>query len=395
MGSEAIGGAGPRRFPELTLIRLMLLVQSAAKVTLHSGLMRACLLRGTATVDGMHMHHRDPGEGLLTLPQDDARIDRRDVERKRPEWLGEIWAAEGTRVLRIYGRSALLLGDRLSYEAPSGPLPENAIVLGAVDAAELPGAELPGADPAAGPAVSGQVHVVTVAQPKPETAEEAAGPGEGEVRWADLRFAASELTSLDAALLTQALAITAWHARSSFCAACGSATVVEVSGWRRTCPNCGAQTFPRTDPAVITAVLDTADRILLGSAHRWEARRYSTFAGFVEAGESVEAALVREVEEEAGVLVSNIRYMGSQSWPFPRSLMLGHFATAEDPSTARPDGDEIRDVRWFSREELATAVDSGEVALPPRSSISRVLIERWYGSPIHAASDQQWGTQPR
>jgi len=349
----------------------------------------------------MHMHHRDPGEGLLTLPQDDARIDRRDVERKRPEWLAEVWATEGTRVLRIYGRSALLLGDRLSYDEPSGPLPENAIVLGAVDAAELPGAD---------PAASGQAHVVTVAQPQPDTAEEAAGSGktesaevasaeaaspEANVRWADLRFAASELTSLDAALLTQALAITAWHARSSFCAACGSATEVEVSGWRRTCPNCGAQTFPRTDPAVITAVLDTADRILLGSAHRWEARRYSTFAGFVEAGESVEAALVREVEEEAGVLVSNIRYMGSQSWPFPRSLMLGHFATAEDPSTARADGDEIRDVRWFSREELSTAVDSGEVALPPRSSISRVLIERWYGSPIHAASDQQWGTPPR
>lgn len=332
------------------------------------------------TVEGMHTHLRDPADGLLVLPQDGARIDRRDAERKRPEWLNEIWSTPGTRVLRLYGRRARLSGNRLDYEAASGPLPEGAVALGAVDPAELPDAAA-----TADPGVAAPVHVVTVAHPKP--ADEQPAAGTTGTTWADLAFAGSQLTPLDAALLTQALAITAWHARTPFCASCGTATEVEVSGWRRTCPSCGTQTFPRTDPAVITAVLDIEDRLLLGSAYRWETSRYSTFAGFVEAGESVEAALAREIEEEAGVVVSDIRYMGSQSWPFPRSLMLGHFAVTQDPSMARPDGDEIRDVRWFTRAELAAAAESGEVSLPTRSSISRALIERWHGSMIDAVSD--------
>lgn len=326
------------------------------------------------------MDSRDPGEGLLVLPQDGARIDRLDAERKRPEWLSEIWSTPGTRVLRLYGRRARLSGNRLDYEQAAGPLPEGVVALGAVDPVELPDA-----DASTAPGESAPVHVVTVAHPKP--ADEQAAAGTTGTTWADLAFAGSQLTPLDAALLTQALAITTWHARSPFCAACGTATEVEVSGWRRTCPNCGSQTFPRTDPAVITAVLDSEDRILLGSAHRWETHRYSTFAGFVEAGESVEAALAREIEEEAGVVVSEIRYMGSQSWPFPRSLMLGHFAVTQDPSMARPDGEEIRDVRWFTRAELAAAAEAGEVSLPTRSSISRALIERWHGTQIQAVSD--------
>ncbi|MBE1514322.1 NAD(+) diphosphatase [Nesterenkonia halotolerans] len=341
----------------------------------------------------MHMRRRDPGETLLTLPQDGARIDRLDAERKRPEWLSEVWATPGTRVLNLYGRRAQLSGDRLKYEPATGELPAGAVTLGAVDPADLPGGE----DLAEGEQ-NGRVHVVVVAHPKPEENGHANGTTEPSdttgTSWADLAFAGSQLTPVDAALLTQALAITTWHARSSFCAACGTATEVDASGWRRVCPNCGAQTFPRTDPAVITAVLDAEDRILLGSAFRWDATRYSTFAGFVEAGESVEAALVREIEEEAGVVVSEIQYMGSQSWPFPRSLMLGHFAITEDPSMARPDGDEIREVRWFTREELAAAAAAGEVSLPTRSSISRALIEHWHGSPIEAAADAQ-PPQPR
>lgn len=355
---------------------------NAAMLTVHNGLR---VLAGTlrpGTVDGMHMHLRDPGEGLLVLPQDGARIDRLDAQRKRPEWLSEVWSTPGTQVLRLYGRRARLSGNRLEYEEATGPLPEGAVALGAVDSAELPDGVAVAARETNAP-----VHVVTVAHPKP--ADEQAAAGTTGTTWADLAFAGSQLTPLDAALLTQALAITAWHARTPFCASCGAATEVEVSGWRRVCPNCGAQTFPRTDPAVITAVLDSTDRILLGSAHRWDTRRYSTFAGFVEAGESVEAALAREIEEEAGVVVSDIRYMGSQSWPFPRSLMLGHFATTADPSVARPDGDEIRDVRWFTRPELAEAAEAGDVTLPTRSSISRALIERWHGTLINAASDAQ------
>lgn len=190
------------------------------------------------------------------------------------------------------------------------------------------------------------------------------------------------LNPIDAALFTQALAVTVWHSSSPFCAQCGHRTEVRHSGWMRLCPGCGTETFPRTDPAVITAVVDDQGRILLGSAHRWEAHRFSTFAGFVEAGESLEEAVLREVAEEAGVRIRSVQYMGSQSWPFPRSLMLGYMAVAEDPRQACADDDEIREVRWFTREQLHREVAAEQLRIPPRSSISRALIDHWYGGDV-------------
>ena len=220
------------------------------------------------------------------------------------------------------------------------------------------------------------IDVVLVTLPEPDPALELDG-----VRWASLREVATELDAQDAALFVEASAIANWHAVHTHCPRCGAPTVPEQGGWVRRCTRDDSQHFPRTDPAIIVAVTDPEDRILLGSAAAWPGNRYSTLAGFVEPGESLEAAVIREVAEESGVLVHSPQYLGSQPWPFPCSLMLGFTARAEDTELT-PDGVEISDVRWFSRDELAHAVASGEITIAGPISIARNLIERWYGGPI-------------
>jgi NAD+ diphosphatase len=143
---------------------------------------------------------------------------------------------------------------------------------------------------------------------------------------------------------------------------------------------CGREHFPRTDPAVIVAV-ESADgeRLLLGANANWGGRMYSCFAGFTEAGESLEATVHREIEEESGVRLSALRYVSSQPWPFPRSLMVGFRAVVEDESAARADGEEIIDVRWFTRAEIGSALaGDGPVGLPGPASIARALIVDWF-----------------
>ena len=195
--------------------------------------------------------------------------------------------------------------------------------------------------------------------------------------WAELREVGGALSPVDAALFVEALSLARWIRDAPFCSACGGRAELRQAGWSRHCPACGREHFPRTDPAVIVAVTD-GTRLLLGSNAAWPAGRYSCFAGFVEAGESAEAALVREIEEEAGVVIDALEYVGSQAWPYPRSLMLGYLASTADSSAARPDGSEIIDVRWFERDEIAEALAAeGDVTLPGSSSISRALIERW------------------
>jgi NAD+ diphosphatase len=139
--------------------------------------------------------------------------------------------------------------------------------------------------------------------------------------------------------------------------------------------------FPRTDPAIIVTVVGPDDRLLLGGGSTWEANRYSTLAGFVEPGESLEQAVVREIQEEVGVHVHTSQYMGSQPWPFPASLMLGFNALTEDRE-ATPDGIEVTRARWFGREELQAAILTGEIVISTRASIARALIEAWYGGTI-------------
>ena len=204
-----------------------------------------------------------------------------------------------------------------------------------------------------------------------------------DARWANLRTAAPVLGDRDAGLFTEALALANWHAAAPFCPRCGSTTTVVQAGWARRCDREGNLLFPRTDPAVIVLVTDDEDRVLLGSNALWEQNRFSLLAGFVEPGESLESAVIREVGEEAGLRVDRVEYRGSQPWPLPASLMLGFTARVADgttPSTAMPDGVEILALRWFSRDELAAATQ--EVALPGGTSIARWLLERWYGGPV-------------
>ncbi|MBF0807704.1 NAD(+) diphosphatase [Rothia nasimurium] len=188
-------------------------------------------------------------------------------------------------------------------------------------------------------------------------------------------------------VLAAAASLSAWHASSGFDARTGAPIFATRGGWVRVTEE-GRELFPRTDPAVITAV--TADvggesKVLLGQARAWGKGRFSTFAGFVEGGEALETAVLREVYEECGGLVVSLKYLGSQPWPFPRSLMCGYLAEISNPDQVEADGAEIEEIRWFSRSELLDAHRSGAVQLPGPSSISRRLIEFWLGQPLGPA----------
>jgi NAD+ diphosphatase len=195
----------------------------------------------------------------------------------------------------------------------------------------------------------------------------------------DLRSAASLWPAFDASVFAQARAILHWQGRHRHCSVCGGTIEFVRGGWLGRCRSCAAEHYPRTDPAVIVAITD-GERLLLGRQASWPTRRYSTLAGFVEPGESLEQTVVREVFEESGVRVRSSRYLASQPWPFPGSLMLGFMADAE-PDEPRA-SDELEHVRWFSRDEVGAAIrdpsrDEG-LLLSPSISISRWLIGYWY-----------------
>ncbi len=205
--------------------------------------------------------------------------------------------------------------------------------------------------------------------------------GDGAPNRVDLRTAAAAWPVREATAFAQARAVLHWRARHRYCGACGGALAYERAGWLGRCTQCRTEHYPRTDPAVIVAVSDGA-RLLLGRQANWPARRYSTLAGFVEPGETLEQTVVREVFEESGVRVRGCRYLASQPWPFPSSLMLGFVAEAE-PDEPRANDEELEDARWFTRDEVGAALrgetrDAG-LLLSPRLSISRWLIERWHG----------------
>jgi NAD+ diphosphatase len=202
----------------------------------------------------------------------------------------------------------------------------------------------------------------------------AADPGEdlpGERR--GLRDLAGVVSQAEGGLLAHAVALLNWHRRHRFCANCGAPTQAREAGHIRSCPACGAEHHPRTDPVVIMLVSD-GDRAMLGRQRQWPAGRYSALAGFVEPGESLEEAVAREVREESGVRVTDVEYRSSQPWPFPTSLMLGFRARWAEGEPAVRDG-ELEDVRWCTREELV----GGAVLLPPREAIARRLIDEWLG----------------
>jgi NAD+ diphosphatase len=222
-------------------------------------------------------------------------------------------------------------------------------------------------------------------------ADEFGGPD-----WRGLRELATELTDLDVGLLTAAVALQAWHRTHRHCPRCGTVTEVTKAGWTRTCPADGSEHFPRTDPAVIVLVHDGAGRCVLARGPQWPPGRMSVLAGFVEAGESAEAAVVREIREEVGIEVRDVAYVASQPHPFPASLMLGYTARVAGDPRLVIDADEIVEAGWYTREEVRRTADwgseplsgmagtAGTEAVPPAlrglpgaMSIARQLINAW------------------
>jgi NAD+ diphosphatase len=323
---------------------------------------------------------------LDSLPLSRHTVDRDHVARSRPALFDELWAEPATRVLPLWKGQALLTPGSVDAATPAADgwgasgaggaalelLPVDRVTSALVRV--YLGRTLTGTagEPAGTPVVLEVLTDAAATELEPD-----------ERRWGNLRTVATAMSDRDTGLFTEALAIANWHAVNTHCPRCGTPTVVEMAGWVRRCFEDGSEVFPRTDPAVIVTVLDADDRLLLGSNAMWEQSRYSLLAGFVEPGESFESAVQREIFEEAGIRVVDARYKGSQPWPFPASIMVGFTARLADdqpPSALDPDGEEILDLRWFSRDELWAARE--QVILPGRSSIARALIEDWYGGPL-------------
>ncbi|WP_432544765.1 NAD(+) diphosphatase [Kineococcus sp. SYSU DK002] len=321
-----------------------------------------------------------PSPPLRDLALSRQHLDRAGAHRTSPSHLADLWASPDTRVLRLHaGRAPVVTtpeGPRLVLLSPAqvpAPGPEDLQLYLGVDRDG-----------------DREVHHVAVvsADAEPEATDGAAGGEE----WRGLREVGRELPDLDAGLFTEALAMGNWHAVTRFSPRTGAPLTATTSGWVKTEPD-GREHFPRTDAAVIMAIVSPDDRLLLGHQPIWPANRYSVLAGFVEPGECFEDTVRREAFEEAGITVGtdpdDVRYLGSQPWPFPASLMVGFVARAVT-TDIRVDGDEIALARWFTREELAEELRTGGVLPPPGVSIARRLIEAWYGGPL-PVDDRPWG----
>lgn len=198
------------------------------------------------------------------------------------------------------------------------------------------------------------------------------GSGQKQLIWRAL----NQLKAEEAAIYACARSLTDWHQRHGFCANCGAVTQMIRGGWARHCHDCEAEHFPRTDPAVIMLALHN-DRVLLGRQHRFPPKQYSALAGFVEVGESIEEAVARELREEAGVLATSVRYVASQPWPFPSSLMIGCFAEVADDSL-NLDAQELEEAFWASRDEVRDAMaGNGRFNVPPPYAIAHTLLRCW------------------
>jgi NAD+ diphosphatase len=194
-----------------------------------------------------------------------------------------------------------------------------------------------------------------------------------------LRAIGSFLSPRDIGLAVHAQGLANWHSKHPRCSLCGGPTVVVLAGAVRRCPADQSEHYPRTDGAIIVLIKDDKDQVLLGRQKVWPKHRFSTFAGFVEPGESFEHCVIREVREEAGVELTKINYLGSQPWPFPASLMIAFEAVTNTPELARADGDEIEEIRWFSREDMKAAIADKSLILPLEISVARQMINAWYG----------------
>lgn len=348
---------------------------------------------------------RPQGAGRPGAPR--LRVDHAGERRAEPGILTRALRDPAARVLLVHrGRLATLPG-------PDGAGSHLALVPAAQVAhlAQLPEGGAPASDaqvvarwlglgivrdePAQGGSAASGTETPVLALVLPDEADAAAPGLEGITPrdawsavvqahdWVPLRDLAASLDGVETALAAPAVALAAWHARTPRCVRCGERTVVTRAGWVRWCEADALEHYPRTDPAVIMAVVDPDDRLLLGHSTAWPPRRFSTLAGYVEPGESIEEAVRREVAEEVGLPVGDVLYRASQPWPFPASLMLGFVARATGVDV-RPDGIEVDDARWFTRDELAAAVADGSVLLPQRASIARALVEEWAGTAYDA-----------
>jgi NAD+ diphosphatase len=306
---------------------------------------------------------RTGGElGELVLSR--GEVDRSGLKRADDAWLAQAWASPDTRVVVVEKGRALIrvVGDGAGLafvrpdEAPEGVR----FLLGVAD----DGAIFFGVD-----------------GPLPDPAPLAAD-GAAEVRPAPLREAGPLLSNRDAGLMTHAVALANFHDTHHFCPRCGEPSEPVSSGHARRCTVEGTDEFPRVDPAMIVLVTDPGDRALLARNAAWPATRVSILAGFVEAGESAEQAVVREVSEEVGLAVGRVRYLGSQPWPMPQSLMLGFRAEAISDLELRTDDDEITEAHWYSRAELGAAIADGTIRLPAPVSIAHQILRAWYGQDI-------------
>jgi NAD+ diphosphatase len=304
--------------------------------------------------------------GLRNLALSRGDVDRSTVRRSDAAWLAAAWADPGTRVLVVSDGQALVRSGEgpaeLVFESPA-QAPEGVRFLLGTDA-------------------DGVVYFGVAAPLPVPDGEQVAGSG---VQPISLRQAGPLLSDRDAGLMTHAVALGNWHAVHTHCPRCGAATEPELAGHSRRCVVDGSEHFPRLDPAVIMLVTDPDDRCLLARNAMWPERRVSILAGFVEPGESAEQAVAREVHEETGITVGGARYVGSQPWPMPHSLMLGFRARATGSLEIRVDSEEIAEARWFSRAELRASIASGEIRLPPPVSIAHRIIESWYGSELDGA----------
>jgi len=310
--------------------------------------------------------------GRLALSR--STVDRATLRRADGAWVEAAWADPRSRVLVVSDSQALVrsvdgrqeLVFVSSAEAPAG----TKFLLG-VDTDDVAyfGVTVPGG----------------VSRVRSE---------EDDVQPMSLRQVGAVLSDRDAGLLTHAVALANWHDTHTHCPRDGTPTVPAPAGHLTTCPTDGSEHFPRLDPAVIMLVTDPDDRCLLARNALWPKGRMSVLAGFVEPGESAEHAVAREVFEETAITVGHVRYLGSQPWPMPRSLMLGFQAEAAAGQRITVDAEEIGEARWFTRAEMLAAIGTGELALAPTSSIARRLIEFWYGGELPDGSGS-WTTPAR
>ncbi|WP_145813574.1 NAD(+) diphosphatase [Kribbella amoyensis] len=287
-------------------------------------------------------------------------LDRAADRRRDQEWLDKAWADPDTQVATVAGDQLLVNPDRTTLKlVPPAEAPEGRRIFLGIDR-----------ESGAGQTADGRAVFAVLVEGE---------PGE---EYAGLREIGGLLDDREAGIAVNVVGLANWHAVHTHCGNCGAHTETVEAGHVLECPSCGMHHFPRSDPAIIVLVTDDQDRALLGRNPKWPEGRYSTLAGFVEPGESLEAAVRREVLEETGVIVGeDVRYAGSQPWPLPSSLMLGFYATATG-FDIEVDDDEISDARWFSREDLTALVKAGTMALPGNISISRRLIEGWYGNSL-------------